>query len=192
MSNASSQTITDQTEIERIMKEIEDLERKLSPESTPAPSTTTTPEPAALSPEPTPPPPPPATEPTAPTLTAVAPPPPPTASPQDVSESLAEAIAVTPITPTFNTQENTMSPNTPNLSDETESLLTSTSFESPLAGDGSLGLKVSGCTEIQLEFARAGVSVSLFCTDTGLVIRTDQGAEFKVPFATPLAAPRAA
>ncbi len=186
MSNASSQTITDQTEIERIMKEIEDLERKLSPDSTPPPNAAVASEPVVAKTEAEPPPPPPpALEPLAPTLAAVPPP-----APPEPSEADADAIAVTPInTPTFHTQETTMTPNTPNLSDD---LLTSASFESPLAGDGSLGLKVSGCTEIQLEFARAGVSVSLFCTDTGLVIRTDQGAEFKVPFATPLTAPRAA
>ena len=47
---------------------------------------------------------------------------------------------------------------------------------------GSLGLKVGGCQEITLEFSRAGLAVSLTCTDEELKIRTDQGAEFRLPF----------
>ena len=50
------------------------------------------------------------------------------------------------------------------------------------AGDGALALKVGGCTEISLEFARAGVTITLSCTADSLSISTDQGAEFRIPF----------
>ncbi|MBI3543027.1 MAG: hypothetical protein HY075_07120 [Deltaproteobacteria bacterium] len=54
------------------------------------------------------------------------------------------------------------------------------------AGDGSeaggLSLRIGGCTEVNLEFTRAGVSVQLSCSDDGLSITTDQGAEFRIPF----------
>ncbi len=49
-------------------------------------------------------------------------------------------------------------------------------------GDGGLSLKIGGCADVNLEFTRSGMSVSLSCTDEGLVIRTDQGAEFRIPF----------
>ena len=50
------------------------------------------------------------------------------------------------------------------------------------SGDGGLSLKIGGCADVNLEFTRSGMSVSLSCTDDGLVIRTDQGAEFRIPF----------
>jgi len=53
---------------------------------------------------------------------------------------------------------------------------------------GSLGLKINGCTEVSLEFEKAGMTVSFQCTDSGLTITTDQGAEFKIPFTTAKAA----
>jgi hypothetical protein len=48
--------------------------------------------------------------------------------------------------------------------------------------DGGLSLKIGGCAEVALEFTRAGMTVSLSCTDEGLTITTDQGAEFRIPF----------
>jgi hypothetical protein len=55
-------------------------------------------------------------------------------------------------------------------------------FQGSTEASGSLGLKVGGCQEITLEFSRAGLAVSLTCTDEELKIRTDQGAEFRLPF----------
>ncbi|MBI2607128.1 MAG: hypothetical protein HYW49_13720 [Deltaproteobacteria bacterium] len=49
-------------------------------------------------------------------------------------------------------------------------------------GNGNLSLKVGGCAEVQLEFTRAGITVTFQCSDTGLTIMTDQGAEFRIPF----------
>ncbi|MBI3557150.1 MAG: hypothetical protein HY074_12875 [Deltaproteobacteria bacterium] len=49
-------------------------------------------------------------------------------------------------------------------------------------GDGGLSLKIGGCADVNLEFTRSGMSVSLSCSDEGLTIRTDQGAEFRIPF----------
>ena len=54
--------------------------------------------------------------------------------------------------------------------------------------NGSLSLKIGGCTEVQLEFARAGITVTFQCSDTGLTIMTDQGAEFRIPFQSKAAA----
>jgi hypothetical protein len=54
--------------------------------------------------------------------------------------------------------------------------------ESQGTGDGGLSMKIGGCTEVSLEFTRAGVTVSLSCTDDGLCITTDAGAEFRLPF----------
>lgn len=48
--------------------------------------------------------------------------------------------------------------------------------------DGGLSMKIGGCTEVSLEFSRAGMSVTLSCTDEALTISTDQGAEFRIPF----------
>jgi hypothetical protein len=59
-----------------------------------------------------------------------------------------------------------------------EPLLRSDSSDSA----GSLGLKIAGCTEVSLEFARGGLEVTLVCDADGLSIRTDQGAEFRIPF----------
>lgn len=50
------------------------------------------------------------------------------------------------------------------------------------AGDGGLSLKIGGCAEVALEFSRAGVTVTLTCSQENLTITTDQGAEFKIPF----------
>lgn len=50
------------------------------------------------------------------------------------------------------------------------------------AADGALSLKIGGCAEVALEFERAGMAVKLSCTDQGLTITTDSGAEFRVPF----------
>lgn len=48
--------------------------------------------------------------------------------------------------------------------------------------EGGLSLRVGGAAEVTLEFSKAGVTVSLACTDEGLTISTDQGAEFRIPF----------
>lgn len=65
-------------------------------------------------------------------------------------------------------------------------------FDEPLVrnaamhGDeGGLSLKIGGCTEVNLEFSRGGISVRLACSDDGLTITTDQGAEFRIPFKRP-------
>ena len=47
---------------------------------------------------------------------------------------------------------------------------------------GNLAMKIGGCATISLEFERAGLTVSFECTETGLTITTDQGAEFRIPF----------
>lgn len=49
-------------------------------------------------------------------------------------------------------------------------------------GNGGLSLKIGGCSEVSLEFSRAGISVTLTCNDENLCITTDQGAEFRIPF----------
>lgn len=54
--------------------------------------------------------------------------------------------------------------------------------QSSSAGDGGLSMKIGGCTEVSLEFSRAGMSVTLSCNDEALTISTDQGAEFRIPF----------
>jgi hypothetical protein len=54
--------------------------------------------------------------------------------------------------------------------------------ESHSTGDGGLNMKIAGCAELSLEFTRAGITVSLSCTDDGLCITTDAGAEFRLPF----------
>lgn len=46
----------------------------------------------------------------------------------------------------------------------------------------NLGMQIKGCAEIKLEFSQVGVVVNLTCTQEGLFIVTDQGAEFKIPF----------
>ncbi len=48
--------------------------------------------------------------------------------------------------------------------------------------NGNLSLKVGGCTEVTLEFEQAGMVVTFQCSEEGLKISTDQGAEFRVPF----------
>lgn len=48
-------------------------------------------------------------------------------------------------------------------------------------GGGSLAMKIGGCTEVSLEFSKAGLQVTLTCNDEVLCITTDQGAEFRVP-----------
>ena len=55
-------------------------------------------------------------------------------------------------------------------------------------GNGNLSLKIGGCAEVQLEFERGGITVTFQCSDTGLTITTDQGAEFRIPFNTRAAA----
>ncbi len=50
-----------------------------------------------------------------------------------------------------------------------------------VAGDGSLSLKVGQCSEISLEFARSGITITLSYNEDGLCISTDQGAEFRLP-----------
>ncbi len=50
------------------------------------------------------------------------------------------------------------------------------------AGEGNLALSVGGCTSISLEFAQSGMKVTLRYEDDALVIKTDGGAEFRVPF----------
>lgn len=50
------------------------------------------------------------------------------------------------------------------------------------AGDSGLSMKIGGCTEVNLEFTRSGITVALSCNEDALVITTDQGAEFKIPF----------
>ena len=50
------------------------------------------------------------------------------------------------------------------------------------AVDGGLALKIGGCSEVSLEFSRAGITVTLTCDQENLCITTDQGAEFKIPF----------
>ena len=50
------------------------------------------------------------------------------------------------------------------------------------SSNNGLSLHVGEVSNISLEFARHGMTVSLSCTDDGLVIKTDQGAEFRVPF----------
>lgn len=55
-------------------------------------------------------------------------------------------------------------------------------FKDATAADGGLSLKIGGCADVSLEFTRAGMSVTLSCTDDGLTITTDQGAEFRIPF----------
>lgn len=59
----------------------------------------------------------------------------------------------------------------------TERAATSTS-----PGEGDLSLSVGGCSTITLEFGRAGSRVTLSCDDDQLTITTDTGAEFRVPF----------
>lgn len=54
--------------------------------------------------------------------------------------------------------------------------------ESSSVAEGGLSLKIGGCADVSLEFARAGMSVTLSCTDEALTITTDQGAEFRIPF----------
>ena len=49
-------------------------------------------------------------------------------------------------------------------------------------GDGSLALSVGGCTNITLEFTQSGMTVTLRYENDALVIKTDSGAEFRVPF----------
>src|SRR5579871_6821097 len=50
------------------------------------------------------------------------------------------------------------------------------------AADGGLSLKIGGCADVRLEFSRAGFSVTLSCDNEALSITTDQGAEFRIPF----------
>lgn len=64
--------------------------------------------------------------------------------------------------------------------------------ESYASESGTLSLKVGGATEVNLSFEKAGVAVSFSCTDDGLVITTDQGAEFRIPFGATSAAKKAA
>lgn len=128
----------DGEEIDRIMKEIEDLEKKMD---APAEAEAAAPAPAA---EP---------EAEAPQAKVV----------QMRPVSAADTIAETDAVP---------APDEP-LFKETAGHST---------GDGGLSMKIGGCTEVSLEFTRAGMSVSLSCTDEALTITTDQGAEFRIPF----------
>jgi hypothetical protein len=47
---------------------------------------------------------------------------------------------------------------------------------------GVLGLKVSGATQVYLDFEKEGIKITVQCTEKELTICTDQGAEFKIPF----------
>jgi hypothetical protein len=147
-------------EIDRIMKEIEDLEKKMDATSNEQDTTTVTAENGStedglLDPEPVAP----VVKPTAKSEKVVALRPTFTASgnTSDVGESLAESDAVPA------SQEPLMR-------------------EHASAPEGGLALKIGGCTDVSLEFARAGMTVTLSCNDQGLCISTDQGAEFRIPF----------
>lgn len=145
-------------EIDRIMKEIEDLEKKMDTE--------------------------PAAEASAPAKATATP----TAAPAagGALDNLDESVFEPPskVVP--------MRPSLVARSDESGESLAETDAvparDEPLvrsgasSGDGGLSLKIGGCTEVNLEFTRSGMSVSLSCSDEGLVISTDQGAEFRIPF----------
>lgn len=55
--------------------------------------------------------------------------------------------------------------------------------EDTMNENGNLSLKIGGCAEVSLEFERAGMIVTFQCSEDGLTITTDQGAEFRIPFA---------
>lgn len=130
--NAASPAAGDEGgEIDRIMKEIEELERKMDTtggEEAQAPQKVVSIRPAAPAEEP------------------------------PHRESLAESDAVPA---------------------SREPLMRTSSASS---GGGALGLRIGGCAEISLEFTRSGMTVTLSCTDDVLMITTDQGAEFRIPF----------
>lgn len=167
-------------EIDRIMKEIEDLEKKMdgdpsqaeaaAPAAAPTPVAQAAPPPApapvAPSPE--------LSAGTDPNRGALA------SSDEDPHPLAPPAAKVLPMRP--QAQSNSVSHDSLAETDAVpardEPLMRSDS--SP--GDGGLALKIGGCTEVNLEFTRSDISVSLSCTDEALVISTNQGAEFRIPF----------
>lgn len=145
-------------EIDRIMKEIEDLEKKMDSAPAEAEAAASAPAPKATAP--------------AKSAADVAPEEDdqaPAGEEEDVEDN------VVPMRPA--------SPHTESLAEtdavppRDEPLVRAESDES-----NTLALKVGGCTEVNLEFARAGVTITLECTDDGLKISTNQGAEFRLPF----------
>lgn len=157
--DAAAQANTDPNEteeIDRIMKEIEDLEKKMD-----APAENTE-KPATLE-----------------RAAAESP----VASIKDEAPMESDSIPSARVV--------ALRPDRPDRPEVTESMAETDAvpaLDEPLLRDsqdnGSAGLamKVGGCTEVSLEFTRAGMTVSLSCTENGLCITTDQGAEFRIPF----------
>lgn len=146
-------------EIDRIMREIEDLEKKMdtAPEQEGQAESTTPRASAESEHEPV--------------------------EKESLVEDSQDTSKVVPMRPQVNPQVNRMMTDTLAETDAVpprdEPLMRS---DESAARDGGLSLKIGGCTEVNLEFVRAGVSVNLECSDDGLRITTDQGAEFRIPF----------
>jgi hypothetical protein len=144
-------------EIDRIMKEIEDLEKRMD---------TTDEEPAAEGAK------------SAPAPVAKV-----EAEPSQHAEDDDEVES--PLAPEPTAKVVPMRPNVHDSLAETDAV---PARDEPLMrsesspGEGGLALKIGGCTEVNLEFTRSGISVSLSCTNDALTITTDQGAEFRIPF----------
>jgi|GEM_PF-1695451 len=153
----------DTGEIDRIMKEIEELEKNMgaAPAAAPAAGPVVAPE-AAVAPAPV--------------------------------KDAATQEPVAPVSAETNEDDNMHHNVVPLHADsgDSESLVESDAVltnneplmksDSQYEGDGALALKVGGCAEVQLEFTRAGVAVTLHCSDDGLSITTDQAAEVPIPF----------
>lgn len=135
--------ITEQHDIDKIMKEIEDLEKNMTGSSQSAPAA--------------------ATEPMAQNTTET--------TPTDNVLSLKVKKA-TPVVEEVSMVETDAVPVT------NEPLFKSSSS----TGDGNMSLKIGGCADVSLEFEKSGMTVTLSYSDSGLVITTDQGAEFRIPF----------
>lgn len=153
---ATAGAMTDGDEIDRIMKEIEDLEKKIDVPS--AKTDVPTPEVSAEVSTET------KTQDNAPLQTE---------APEEsvIEPDLAKVV---PIRPTMG--ESMAESDAVRVNDEPLMKTESETQES-----GSLGLKVGGCATVSLEFEKAGVVIRLTCSDSGLVISTDQGAEFRIP-----------
>ncbi len=138
--------ITEQHDIDKIMKEIEDLEKNMSTTSQSTPAAATETQSSAI------------TE-TTPTDNVVP----------------LKAKKTTPVVEEVSMVESDAVP-----PPSSEPLFKSSSSYS--SGDGNMSLKIGGCADVSLEFEKAGMTVKLTYSDTGLVISTDQGAEFRIPF----------
>lgn len=166
MTQSNGAAAQDNAEIDRIIQEIENMERQMDQAeqgSSPAALPTSAEAVSQVSPAPTP------VSSPAPALAAA-----PTWSeqPEAAAEEATPGPALKRLLDAENEQDNVIPFKEP------EPLGTSLDTDS---GEGALSLKVGGSTTIHLEFDRGGTRVSLRCDQDALTITAGGGAEFRIP-----------